>query len=315
MILKKKFPTAQVMQTTIVIHVQDNTLNHAMTYLQAFQADPKKNTFPNSNEYVNVLACQSALLSIKQVLWFETTFLPAIQGNVNWNVIVVTKLLRLIIKLSPDLSRVISQFDQLVIIYWALKEYVGLVDLAGGLRQIFAYLASGSLLSGGDLVIDPVKDYQYHLFSKLTRQEEMRLMEIMRESPAGNKTPELESLLLKAKEPDPAKVFPIVEWAQTIVKLIAGNDNGWESVFSANTPKVTIPSQPQQKIIETPKTNPIIQKGLDPPKVNNMVYPNKPPDMKNELPLISPMIPMPYGRPPLINNRPQIPTAPKKMNK
>jgi len=310
MILKKKFPTAQVVQSAIVIIVQDITLNLSMTYSQAFQADPKKYSFPNSSEYVNVLACQSALLSIKQVLWFESTFIPAIQGNVNWNVIVVTKLLRLIIKLSSELSRIISQFDQLVIIYWALKEYPGLVDLAGGLRQIFAYLASGSLLSGGDLVIDPVKDYQYHLFSKLTRPEELRLMELLREHP-NSKTTEFEGLLLKAKDPDPVKVLPIVEWAQTIVKLIAGTDNGWESVFSSNTPKVTIP---QQKI-EATKTNVMIQKVLEPPKPN-MVYLHKPPEMKNELnPHMPPMMPIPYPTRPLMN-RPQIPmVAPKKMNK
>jgi len=50
-------------------------------------------------------------------------------------------------------------------------------------------------------------------------------------SPHIKLSPELEQIMIKAMEPDPSKVDPMVEWAQKMVKALAYNEEAWETLF------------------------------------------------------------------------------------
>jgi len=242
MALKPMYESHRVETKGSIIVITDNnlTLNLSTTYLQAWQGDFKLYPDPNSMDYVDIAACQTALLNIRQVLWFEPNFLRICAPNPR----IIAKLFRLIAKRAPELNR-LSHFEQLVLIYWALKDPPARVGLSVALRQIFAYLASGQLYPGGDLVTNPVKDYKIHLFSKLTREEEIQIADYVRES---NQTTmnihnkEMEILFQKALEPDPQKVIPIVEWAQKVIKQISTTENGWENLFGGLPPAPVDPS-------------------------------------------------------------------------
>jgi len=271
-----------VQGSKIIISNDSICLNLATTFLGAWQAVRTPNR--NHPAFVDVDACQNALLSIRQVLWFDPNFLNIFAPNPR----IVAKLFRKIVKKHKELQ-IISPFDQLVLIYWSLKYPRGRYGLSSAIRQIFAYLASGTLYPGGDEVVNPVKDYKVHLFSKITPQEELKLAQLTREYNAaqsvaatvaatvasGNGTegteanpiiatpvplvsPELENLMKKAIEPDPKKIDPLVAFAEKVMRLLAYDVVGWEKLCGG-LPVIPVPeplkaAEPKQP--ETKQDNP-----------------------------------------------------------
>ena len=79
------------------------------------------------------------------------------------------------------------------------------------------------------MILDPVKDYPINLISKLTPAEELQLAQYFRDG--VQHTPESRALQSKALEPDLDQVISIVQFAQSTLKLITCDAEGWEEAF------------------------------------------------------------------------------------
>jgi len=229
------FPALKVRVEGTYIIISDGTitLHLATSYLQAWQADRKLYTAPNSTDYVDVDSCQKALLCIRQVLWFEPNYMGILAPNPR----IIAKLFRLVAKRHKPLQS-LSSFDQLVLIWWALKDGPVRPGLSQALRQVISYIASGHLLPAGDQILNPVKDYKIHLFSKLTRDEEIKLADWHREHQTVTVLPpDIEALSGKAVLCDVERVNGMVDWAQKTVRSLAyEGETGWDKLFGGLPP-------------------------------------------------------------------------------
>jgi len=214
------------------INITDEVLSLILdcTYLEAWQADRALYTDPNAPNYVNIDACQEALLRIRQVIWFEPNFMKIYAPNPR----IVAKLFSFLCKKHAELKN-LSHFEGIVLIFFALRKVPVAKGLSCALRRLFSYLASAQLLPGGDIIINPVKDYKIHIFSKLTAAEELKLANFTKRETKVNQDveppEEIKALLKKALEPDPAKVDPLVAFGQKTMRLITHDPKGWEKIF------------------------------------------------------------------------------------
>jgi hypothetical protein len=128
---------------------------------------------PTENlEGVNIAACQQALLSIRQMMWFKDhTMLPNIRN---------------VMRLLMDFRSRVPGFQSLspwaleVIIVNALRGTSPSSSISQSVRSLFAYIASGVLLPGVEL-IDPCEQEPVHILRMLTDDQRLKVTAIAQE--------------------------------------------------------------------------------------------------------------------------------------
>jgi len=135
----------------------------------------------DSMEGVNIPACQNALLAIRQMMWFNDHGL--------------TPNIRSVIKLMMDFRNRTSEAQALspwaleVVSINAMRSCPVTASISQSLRSVFAYIASGIVLPGIQL-IDPCQHGPVNVLKDLTSEQRIALttlsQEIIKEVAFGN---------------------------------------------------------------------------------------------------------------------------------
>jgi len=211
-----------------VITIRDEiTVNIHSTFPDARKTEIMQSD-PSSPDYVDADECRNAMLSKLQADWLgrslgERGFLAA-------------RLFRDVVDHLHNKLPSLKHFDnfrQAILVWWIFR-YVALeLSPTFMLHRLLAYIASGQLYPHGDCVFDPVKEYQVHILSGITPEDELKLLESTFKKGSSDET-DIATLKTAAKTPSEEIVVPLVAWAQSTMKKSLSakrGEKGWISLF------------------------------------------------------------------------------------
>jgi len=202
------------------------------TFHNAWFHDKAQYTDITSPTYVNIDACINALIMMRQLVWYETTYFQTSYSCV------VARLFIHIMRNNVELQGT-SHFQLLLVLNEAFKSnYNYSADnnsISHLLLHVLHYLASGVLLPGFFSIFDPCKDYaNINVFSPLSNDQEYRIISHFRHDVKQKKDPNINQLIGIASRTDSAKVDRLIKFARSMLSAISLRPvTGWETMFGS----------------------------------------------------------------------------------